>query len=539
MADWKTLWERYAELPIETRIKLMQAFRSKSEDELRDLFKREPFAAMLFGKLRDDEVRGLLGPRKPVPMPAPPPLPKPVVPEVKKETVEVLVDREIRSYSLVHPETEEFLKVHRNEVLAEALRRVPARVKRDFEEARAKGISYIEDDAFRSASHEALLVVSEYGEKAKVAVPPKPAELPTEEIERLKTIVRNKVFDLGFVWSPEVWDRFWREYEHRARELWMSKRVSHLPEELEDVLRAVVPPKPPTPVPPRPLTKDEIQRLQDLWSDAFFRELGRVPPNAMATFRVELEKVKDKPFLEAQEYLLGVARDLIADFVARRAIERVEVPRRAVEPYRPPEEEEFVAIGRVPPTEPPKEPLEPPEMKFPRGPSRREELVLWDAFRYRLQEQGYNPFDYQDEFQEYIANTQFRDWKDLLERFEFFVKSIKEGKALPPLWQWKGMPIPVGLEGVLRKTPAERLQDVIVHFSSVVIRNARSIGKEATLEDLRKELEERALIPPDMIITPASPLYTEIRNALMAAYKRKDPWLANITLEELDKFLLT
>jgi hypothetical protein len=206
---------------------------------------------MLFGKLRDDEVRGLLGPRKPVPMPAPPPpLPKPVVPEVKKETVEVLVDREIRSYSLVHPETEEFLKVHRNEVLAEALRRVPARVKRDFEEARSRGISYIEDDAFRSASHEALLVVSEYGEKAKVAVPPKPAELPTEEIERLRTVVRVKADELGIEWSPELWSRFWIEYEARAKELWRTQRVSYLQDEIEVLLKAIAPaPTLPPPVP--------------------------------------------------------------------------------------------------------------------------------------------------------------------------------------------------------------------------------------------------------------------------------------------------
>jgi hypothetical protein len=109
-----------------------------------------------------------------------PPPPKPVVPEVKKETVEALVDREIRSYSLVHPEAEEYLKRRRDEVVAEALRRVPERVKRDFEEKTAKGIAYVEEDAFRSASHEVLLVVSEFGEKAKVT-PPLPPPPPVEK----------------------------------------------------------------------------------------------------------------------------------------------------------------------------------------------------------------------------------------------------------------------------------------------------------------------------------------------------------------------
>lgn len=319
-------------------------------------------------------------------------------------------------------------------------------------------------------------------------------------------------------------------------------RVVETKDELINIILGIQPPVvlfPPTK--PRELTRDEVQKLQDLWSSMLFRELGRVPTNAMATFRVELEKVKSKPYPEAQEHILKVADELISEFIARKAIEPL-APRepRRIEVYRPPPEEEFAFVpSRVPRTVVPKEPLEPEEMKFPRGPSRREHEVLWDVFRYRLQEQGYNPFDYQDEFEEYIASTQFQDWKDLVEKFEFFVESIKKGKALPPLWQWRGAPIPVGLEGVLRKTPAERLQDVIVHFTSVVIRNARTWGKVPTLEDLRKELEERGLIPPDMIITPVSPLYDEIKNALLNAYKRKDVWLTNITLEELNSFLET
>lgn len=320
---------------------------------------------------------------------------------------------------------------------------------------------------------------------------------------------------------------------------WALKKVDEGYAERVEVGVPVEPTRPPAPpvfLPKRrELTKEEIQRLQDLWSDTFFRELGRVPANAMATFRVEVEKVKYESYIEAQERLLGVARDIIGEFVARKVVERVEVPRRVEVPVP----EEYMAIARVPPTEPPKEPLEPKEMRFPRGPSSREQEVLWDAFRYRLQEQGYNPFEYEDLFQDYIAGTQFHSWEDLLKKFEFFVESIKKGPGLPPLWQWKGVPIPVGLEGVLRKTPAERLQDVIVHFTSVVIRNARGRGKEATLEDLKRELDERGLIPPDMIITPGSPLYDEIKNALMAAYKREDVWLTKISLEELDKFLET
>ena len=286
----------------------------------------------------------------------------------------------------------------------------------------------------------------------------------------------------------------------------------------------------------RPLTTAEISKLQDVYSDALFRQLGRVPPNALATFRVEIDKVKDKSYAEAQDHILGVANDIVGGFVAREGIERI-TPARRFEPERPAEEP--IVMGRVPPAQPPKEPLEPEEMKFPRAPSRKEKEVFWNSFRYRLQEQGFNAFDFTDQFEEYIEKSQFASWRDLLTKFEYFTKSIMEGKALPPLWSWRGAPIPVGLEGVIRKTPAERLDDLIVHYTSVVIRNARSRDREAALGDLQKELEERGIIPSDMIITPTSPLFTEIRNAVMDAYKRKDDWFTNISLEELSRFLET
>jgi len=76
--------------------------------------------------------------------------------------------------------------------------------------------------------------------KAKARVPP--PELPTEEIERLRRVMRVKTDELGLEWSPQVWDSFWREYQARARELWATRRVSYLEEEIADVLKVVAPP---------------------------------------------------------------------------------------------------------------------------------------------------------------------------------------------------------------------------------------------------------------------------------------------------------
>jgi hypothetical protein len=308
---------------------------------------------------------------------------------------------------------------------------------------------------------------------------------------------------------------------------------------------AIPTPTVPTPTPireTRGLTGGDINRLQDEWNNRLFRALGRVPPNSSSTFRVEVDKLKNGTYTEAKDALLKVADDIIAAFQARQLIRRAPMAGRIIRPGV--EEEgglprEGVSIARIPPAEVPSHALEPEEMKFPRGPSSREREELWKAFRYRMQEQGYSAWDFEDEFDNYIMGTQFRDWKDLQEKFNIFASSIIRGEALPPLWQWRGIPIPVGLEGVLRKTPLERLQDAIVHFTSVVIKNQRWKGKEPTLMDLQMELVDRGLIPPDMMITPTSPLYGEIKNALTAAYNRKDIWLTNISLEELTRFLET
>lgn len=201
----------------------------------------------------------------------------------------------------------------------------------------------------------------------------------------------------------------------------------------------------------------------------------------------------------------------------------------------PSEEEEKVGVlPRVPKTSLPSLPLS--SAPWPRGPTSEEQIRLWNYFQYRLQEQGYNAMDFADEYKEYIEKSQFHTWFDLLAKFEEFVKSVMAGEEhpLPSLEQWRGFPIEVSLEGALRKFPAERLEDAIVHFTQMIIRNGRYYDKPITLEKLWKELEERGLIDPSVTLDLPT-----IKNALEKARIRNDVWLTNISQEEINDLLST
>ena len=277
--------------------------------------------------------------------------------------------------------------------------------------------------------------------------------------------------------------------------------------------------------------------MQDEYSSEFFRSLGRVPHNAMSTFRVEVEKVKDKTFQEAEEHILTVAREIISEFRARQALPREPSLRRAAEVVREAiglPEARPVPTGRVPPAQFPSFPLC-YNMPFPRGPCSEEQMKLWDVFCYQMQEEGYDCGQYQREFDEYIAKTQFLSWDDLREKFKIFVDTIKKGLGLPPLFTWQGTPIPTGLAGEIQeRLPLERLEDLVTHYSSVVIRNARSKGDIPTLSDLKEELAERGIIPES---TTIAELRDAAKTALTRAAERKDVWLVGITAAEINDFL--
>ena len=105
-------------------------------------------------------------------------------------------------------------------------------------------------------------------------------------------------------------------YERARERLREAKRqLEEARKKIEELKKPPPPPKPPEvkPPPPKPreLSKEEIKRLEDLFRATLFRELGRIPRNAMAEFRVELDAVKTLPYEEAQRVIERLARDII------------------------------------------------------------------------------------------------------------------------------------------------------------------------------------------------------------------------------------
>jgi hypothetical protein len=360
--------------------------------------------------------------------------------------------------------------------------------------------------------------------------------------------------DADVEFSPkarEWWDAFSKVYTRGELEAFDWERLKTIAklkgvrvgkdkaETVASILGEAVPPvtvAPPTapvrPVEKRGLTSGDISKLQDVYSDRLFRELGRVPPNSMATFRVEIEKVKDKTFSEAEDHILGIANDIIGSFVAREGVRVIPSERRVEAMPRLPEL--GVPTGRVPPAQFPSYPLC-YNMPFPRGPCSEEKLKLWQVFCYQMQESEYDCMTYQTEFDAYIGGTQFLSWEDLRAKFNVFVETIMKGLSLPPLFTWQGAPIPTGLRGEIQeRLPLERLEDLVTHYSSVVIRNARSKGDIPTLEDLKDELVEHGVIPES---TSISELRDMTKTALTHALDRKDLWVSGRSTPEINDFL--
>lgn len=175
------------------------------------------------------------------------------------------------------------------------------------------------------------------------------------------------------------------------------------------------------------LTKEQVKRLEDEFKAALFKDLGRVPRDVMAEFRVELDTVKTFPFEEARSAIERLAKDIVERELARPPIVKP--------PVRPPP---VPAVPPPPHVEVPKEPLSP--LRFPRRPAAEELKPLWEAFVYRMWELGLDPFDYRDWYADYVENAWFSSWDLVVKRFESLITDIKEGKpkfvprAYPP-WE--------------------------------------------------------------------------------------------------------
>lgn len=335
--------------------------------------------------------------------------------------------------------------------------------------------------------------------------------------------------------TPEAAAHYLKRVPEVARALaytWTEKLYKQLLNEALEKAKATRAP-PPSVAARRGLSGEDMKLLLAFYNNEFFRNLGKVPPNSAATFRVEFEKLKDKTFDEAKERIVALANDIIEEFRAREKV-RAGVPIYPVRLPRVPEEEMPAVVGRVPPAQFPSFPLS-YDMPFPRGPTSKEREPLWRAFQYKMQQEGYDAAAYLDQFEAYIMGAQFLSWEDLREKFDFFITTIMSGRQLPPLEQWQGYPIPTGLKGLIMEKPElEKLEDLIVHYSSVVIRNKRSKGDVPTLENLRDELVERGVITAD---TPLAELRDAAKTAITRAVEKQDIWMAGITTTEINDFL--
>jgi len=364
------------------------------------------------------------------------------------------------------------------------------------------------------------------------------AKLSTELEEAIRTIAfeRSKVEDLERKLKAEQEARARIEAERRAlpavrmeeirrREEELKKREAEVrrwadelaraqfglkakTEALEDAIERVPPPPPP---PVKELTEEEVQRLEDLFSATLTREVGRIPTNAMAEFRVEVEKVKTLPYEEAAEHITGLAEDIIAREVYVPALRRIERVRRP-----PPPKE--IEIGAPPevfvrPTELPPQPIS--ALPFPRSPSSEEREILWRAYSYRLAEIGADPYRYRADFTRYVLDIPYTTWDGLLKSFELFIRNVEEAeeKGIKPFF----MPLPS-----MPWSPEEekRRRDAIVHFTATKIYK--------TIDDLITGLALYGI----QDVTEE-----EVREAVRRAWKEKDVWFTSIRLEYLSELL--
>jgi hypothetical protein len=373
----------------------------------------------------------------------------------------------------------------------------------------------------------------------------------SDEWNKISVELRNKIIASmrqKQIDNPQKFDE-WLKQDSGRQTIWNNYAAPAVA--AKKVMEAARPTPAAVPTFGKGLTESETSLLHDEFNNVLFRNLGRVPSNSSSTFRVELAKVKNKSYQEALEHILNTAQDIADEFKARETLKkaipiRPSMPKeitRIPEVRRPPpeireggEEEagQPVVGGRAPPAQFPSFTLD-YNLPFPRGPTSRERIRIWMAFRYQMQQQGYDPDEYERQFEDYIAKTQFLSWDDLRKRYDEFVKDIVVGVQLPPLFLWRGVPIPTGLKGTIQEgTELERLNDLLVHYMSTTIRNARSRGDIATTQDLKDELVERGIIPAD---TPLGELRTNARNAWNIALQRKDLWTSGISSTEINDLL--
>jgi len=219
--------------------------------------------------------------------------------------------------------------------------------------------------------------------------------------------------------------------------------IKHLVEWTERLRAKPAPPAAPPPAPPfapppkKELTKDEQKSLEDEFKAYLMTELGRLPRDVLAEFRVELRKVLDQPYETALKAILDKAAEIVVRETLR---ERMPPP----PPVRPPPErivrvgipEEEVRVPAPPPIELPKAAL--PEGPFPRRPSSAEKAVLFEAFRRQLANLGIDPAPWHSTFV-WRFDWPFKSWQEILNEFNETIDDIRLGrvKIRVPIIPWE------------------------------------------------------------------------------------------------------
>lgn len=324
-------------------------------------------------------------------------------------------------------------------------------------------------------------------------------ELEAFDFERLKTIAKLKGVRVGKGKAETV--------------------ASILGEAIPAVTAAPPPTPAAKPLEKKGLTAADISKLQDIYSDRLFRELGRVPTNSLATFRVEIEKVKDKTFSEAEEYILGIADDIIGAFIAREGIEKA--PTRRVEVYRPPPEEGegFIpvrgGISAIPP-----EPKS--RLSFPRAPSSEEQAIFWEHFQDALDQMGKSYLDFRTVFAERMV-LPYRSWEAILKSYNELLSDIEAGRTVT----WISIAQRIAMPW-REDTEENWRSDAICHLTSTQLYKTIDELIYSRSPEGCPGLESYGV--PN--VTPE-----EVKTVIKKAWKERSPWFITISKQWLEAFI--
>lgn len=260
----------------------------------------------------------------------------------------------------------------------------------------------------------------------------------------------------------------------------------------------VMPGVPVTP-PPAVLSPEDRMRLEDEFRASLMGDLGRIPRDVMSEFRVEFEKVKTKPYAEALNDILGLAREIAWRLVKKPKPPVVKPP--PIEVAMPPE------LVTPPPVPLPKKPIS--DLPFPRSPSSEEKAILLDAFKSLLAEVGIDHYRFMPTFKERVLNWTFRYWGEVLKHFSELVSDIKAGREV------KFIPIPP-----MPWKEERKREDAIVHFTATKL--------YPTIDELIDHLGQWGV----HTVTPE-----EVKAAVKKAWKEKNIWFTSVSKEFLEELI--